>query len=75
MWGNSYAVRLPKGSIEKLKLRAGHTVSITEGEGRTLSISPVSQDRKDLTSLISRITPENRHDAVDWGKPVGKEAW
>jgi hypothetical protein len=26
-----------------------------------------------LESLVSRITPENRHPAVDWGPDVGKE--
>jgi antitoxin MazE len=28
-----------------------------------------------LDELVDRITPENRHDEVDWGRPVGKEAW
>ena len=74
-WGNSYAVRLPKAAVEKLKLRAGHTVSVTEGKGRTLSISLVPQKAMDLAGLVSRITPENRHEAVEWGKAVGKEAW
>ena len=74
-WGNSYAVRLPKAAVEKLKLRAGHTVSVTEGKGRTLSISVVSQEDMNLAGLVSRITPENRHEAAEWGAPVGKEVW
>ena len=74
-WGNSYAVRLPKASVQKLKLRAGHVVSVTEGEGQTLSIALVPQDGLDLASLVSRITPENRHELTSWGQSIGKEAW
>jgi len=28
-----------------------------------------------LNYLIANITPENRHEAFDWGPPVGKEIW
>jgi len=28
-----------------------------------------------LHLLLDQITPENRHDEVDWGPPVGKEIW
>ena len=28
-----------------------------------------------LDELVRRITKKNRHDAVDWGRPVGKEIW
>jgi hypothetical protein len=41
--------------------------------------SPGPEPRKpredDLDELIRRITPENIHDAVDWGAPLGKEVW
>ncbi|MEA2574560.1 MAG: Helix-turn-helix domain [Chloroflexia bacterium] len=29
----------------------------------------------DLDEMLSRVTPENRHDLVDWGPPTGKEVW
>jgi antitoxin component of MazEF toxin-antitoxin module len=29
----------------------------------------------DLNELIDGITPENRHDEMDFGKPMGEEAW
>jgi antitoxin component of MazEF toxin-antitoxin module len=25
--------------------------------------------------LVRAVTPENRHDEIDWGEPVGKELW
>ena len=28
-----------------------------------------------LEELLDKITPENRHEEVDWGPPVGKEVW
>jgi hypothetical protein len=28
-----------------------------------------------LDELLDRVTPENRHALVDWGKPIGKEVW
>ena len=35
------------------------------------------QPDKELTldDLIANITPENRHAAIEWGPPVGKEIW
>ncbi|HEX8600782.1 MAG TPA: helix-turn-helix domain-containing protein [Chloroflexia bacterium] len=29
----------------------------------------------DLDAMLARVTPENRHELVDWGKPVGNEVW
>ena len=28
-----------------------------------------------LEELIAQITPENRYEKLDWGKPVGNEIW
>ncbi|HCL5276688.1 TPA: hypothetical protein N2G37_004364 [Salmonella enterica] len=29
--------------------------------------------RFNLSDMLEQVTPENRHDVVDWGQPVGKE--
>lgn len=29
----------------------------------------------DLDAMLARVTPENRHELIDWGAPVGKEVW
>jgi hypothetical protein len=29
----------------------------------------------DLDELVAGITDENRHDLIDFGEPVGREAW
>ena len=28
-----------------------------------------------LEELVAKITPENRHELIDFGPPVGKEVW
>ena len=28
-----------------------------------------------LSKLIRKITPTNRHEETDWGKPLGREVW
>jgi antitoxin MazE len=75
-WGNSYAVRLPKTAMNKLNLRAGHSVEIREAiNGQTLSIIPTRRRSASLAEMVARITKKNRHNAVDWGGVVGKEVW
>lgn len=76
-WGNSYAVRLPKASMRKLNLLAGHSVEIRESSrGGALSIVPVKpRNKHTLSEMLSRITDENRHGEVHWGAAVGNEVW
>jgi antitoxin MazE len=40
-----------------------------------LSSNPVPGKEYPLSELLKAITPENLHDEVDFGRPVGKEAW
>lgn len=74
-WGNSYAVRLPRATLRKLNLRAGHSVEIREAKGQTLSIIPVRQRAASLSEMVAHITKKNRHDATDWGSAIGNEIW
>ena len=75
-WGNSIAVRLPKDSARKFGLRDGVTVRLVEEEKtHTLSIRPLKSREYTLKELVPLITAENRHEEIDWGRPVGKEVW
>jgi len=75
-WGNSIAVRLPKDSARKFGLRDGVTVRLVEEEKtHSLSIRSLREHEYTLEELVSRITPQNRHEETDWGLPVGKEVW
>ena len=75
-WGNSYAVRLPKAILRRFKLKPGRVVRVQESRsGQELRIVPMAEDAANLSTLVSRITDKNKHDAYDWGEPVGKEVW
>lgn len=76
-WGNSLAVRIPDDVVEDMGFIAGKEVTVRKVRN-TVVIVPVRAKKKKrptLTELVARITPENRHDEIDWGKPMGKEAW
>ena len=72
-WGNSAAVRIPAATLAAAGLKTDDAVDVREENGRIV-IEKV-RAKIDLDEMISRITPENRHDVVDWGPPVGKEVW
>ena len=75
-WGNSYAVRLPKATLDKLHIRAGQKVEVKESpSGKGFSVTPISHEEKTWTEIVALITPENKHSEVDWGTPVGAEVW
>jgi antitoxin MazE len=72
-WGNSQAVRIPKTILEQCNLREGEELEIRVENGH-IWLEPLSQ-KPTLKALVEKITPENRHDEHDWGKPVGNEVW
>jgi antitoxin MazE len=73
-WGNSAAVRIPAAVLEAAHVRLDQPVDVREEDGRIV-IEPVRPARYDINVLVSCITDDNRHDAVDLGKPVGGEIW
>ncbi len=73
-WGNSLAVRLPREMAEKFKLGEGTKVEI-KPEGQGIVIKPAKKNKYTLEELVAGITPENRHEETDWGKPMGREIW
>jgi antitoxin MazE len=73
-WGNSLAVRIPSAVAQDLGLSENSTVQITS-DGAVATIKPKKCDKVSLKELVAGITPDNRHQEVDWGEPVGKEVW
>ena len=70
-WGNSLAVRIPKGVAERVRMKEGDAVEIKAAKGR---IEVRHADRiPSLEELVAQITPENRHPETDWGRDVGRE--
>jgi antitoxin MazE len=72
-WGNSLAVRIPKALAEQTRIEEGSEVELSVMEG-ALTIRPRARTYS-LDELLEQVTPENRHDEVDWGEPEGKESW
>ena len=73
-WGNSAAVRIPAAIMEAARLDVDAAVDVREEAGRIV-IEPVRRKTYDLRELVKGITAENRHEAVDYGPAVGREAW
>ena len=70
-WGNSLGIRIPAIFAMELDLKYGNAVEITQEDGRIV----IMPGRRTLDELLSKITDENLHDAVDTGASVGKEEW
>ena len=75
-WGNSQGLRFPKTLLEEAEIKLGDQVSVTAQDGRII-IETVNKLRNvyDLEKLVSKIPEDYRAEEVDWGLPVGKEAW
>ena len=73
-WGNSLALRLPRGVASELRVDPDSEVELSVEQGR-LVVTPVPASEYRLGDLIAKITSENRHDAEDWGPPRGGEVW
>jgi antitoxin MazE len=73
-WGNSLGVRIPRAYAEAAQLEEGTAVAFSVEDGR-LIVTPVRDPSYALDELLAGVTPENCHHVVDWGAPVGNEAW
>jgi antitoxin MazE len=73
-WGNSLAVRIPQGLAKEISIQEGTEIYMSVEDGNII-IKPARRKRYSLEELVGGITPENRHDELDWGEPVGNEFW
>lgn len=77
-WGNSLALRVPKAFADEIGARDGKPAEMTVTNGKLVIEIAQTRRRKRrylLDELVAGITPDNRHDEIGWGPPVGKEAW
>ena len=72
-WGNGTAIRIPKTLLEDAHLREGDTLHLSVRNG-TIIAKPAKK-KPGLEELLAKVSAENLHGEVDWGKPRGKEAW
>ncbi len=68
-WGNGAAVRVPVSIMAAAGLVVDQTVDIAAEAGRIV-IQPIRDPVYNIDALLDGITPENCHDAVDFGAPI-----
>jgi antitoxin MazE len=71
-WGNSLAVRLPRGVAAEAAVSDGDAVDVTVEAGAI--VVRLAARRYTLDELVQRITPRNRHGETGWAA-AGNEAW
>lgn len=75
-WGNSGAVRLPRADLEKAGLAINDSVVIVAEKGIiTLIKSKKPKSHITLEERMQNYQGGYEGEALDWGKPVGKEVW
>jgi antitoxin MazE len=65
---------VPIGIESKIHLEPGFEIQ-WDIDGDRLILTPKIPKRLSIHELIAQITPENRHDPISTGSPVGNEVW
>jgi antitoxin MazE len=75
-WGNSQGLRLNKELLSEVEINVGDAVEVAVRDG-ALVVTPVHRVRggHELRELIGRIPKDYEPGELDWGPPVGREAW
>ncbi len=71
-WGNSLAVRVPKGIAEQVGVKSNDVLEMNVEDGKIVLLPEVAV-AYNLDDLLKGITDGNLHSAVDSGEPVGRE--
>ncbi len=74
-WGNSLAVRVPKGITEQAGVAENDTLDIEVTEGGVILLKPRRRQKYRLNDLLKGMTEENMPAEIDLGRPVGREVW
>ncbi len=72
-WGNSLAIRLPKGLAEDAALSNGTAIDFQLQDGAI--VIRAARPQVNLDELLDRFLPEHRHGEFDVGEDVGAERW
>jgi len=73
-WGNSLAVRIPKGFADELGIGEESQIELKLLDN-SIVISLKTRVLPTLEELVAGITEENRHPEYDYGSPIGNEIW
>lgn len=73
-WGNSQAIRLPKGLLEVAALHENDKVEIRAGND-CIIIRRANKKHKTLEERLAGFSGDFKCTEWDTGKPQGKEVW
>jgi len=73
-WGNSLGLRIPRAFAADVEVKAGSFVDIRVENG-DLIIRPVRRREYVLSELLEGVSPDNLHEEIGTGDPVGRESW
>ena len=73
-WGNSLAVRIPQAIARQARINEGDSLALALQRDGSIVLRSARR-RYELSELVSRITPRNRHRETGWGAPEGEESW
>ncbi len=76
-WGNSLGIRIPKTYLDELSWGEDTQVreSVVGGKLVIEAVTTPKIPKYKLKELLGGVTPETRHEEVDFGEPVGREIW
>lgn len=67
-WGNSLAVRIPREVAERIFIQQGSEMELCVVDDEKITLVPKHRPKKyTLEELLAKITPENRHQEIDFG--------
>ena len=69
--GSGLAIQIPDELAQECGLEAGSEVRLVKFLGG-FRVMRKDEEHATIEELAAKITPENRHDLVDWGPPVGR---
>jgi antitoxin MazE len=67
-------VRIPLAIAKQAGLGEGDGVTLALTQHGDIVLRPARR-KYELSDLIARITPKNRHRETDWGPAQGEESW
>jgi antitoxin MazE len=75
-WGNSQGLRFSKEVLQEAQIGVGDDVQVSVRGGRII-VEPLTKvrGRYKLKDLVKKIPKGTHAEEVEWGAPVGKEAW
>lgn len=67
-WGNSLGIRIPKEVADRIGISRGSEMALNVIDNKKITLTPKKVQKKyTLDELLAQITPENRHEEIDFG--------